>query len=281
MSKNIKPIIGVISVAADPNEYTQRKAQIILAHRRRVPSPALAQLLNGEDSDWSASGWHARRWPMGAKPGDKTQVPQQYGCQYKFDPCNMSFSPRNLTSVSVVSRYARRDVTFACPAMRRWQRGSTETGARQPERFLRKQVRDPSSSIRRLSATDRLVMSILRSDRYAAILRASLTHSRPVRETRSLGVSLACRRRHRHRRCDIQQRRVLASSSPPHSPFSFGSVLRFFQTDPTLRHPQPPIIVYLIIAISLFRSEIMFSGMPEGSLPGVAQLGIQSCLNKN
>lgn len=112
-----------------------------------MPSPALARLSNGEGGDWSAGGWHARCRPMGAKPGDKTQVPQQYGCQYKFDACNMSFSPRNLTSVSAVSHYARRDVTFACPAMRRWQRGSTEAGARQPERFLRKQVRDPPSSV--------------------------------------------------------------------------------------------------------------------------------------
>lgn len=87
---------------------------------------------------------------MGAKPGDKTQVPQQYGCQYKFDACNMSFSPRNLTSVSVVSRYARRDVTFTWPAMRKWLRELVEAGARQPGRSLRKQVRDrPSSIVRR------------------------------------------------------------------------------------------------------------------------------------
>lgn len=79
------------------------------AYRRRV---------NGVICDWPGWGTHAQRRPMGAEPGDKTQVPQQYGWQYKFDACNMSFSQRNLASVSTVSRYARRDVTFACAARR-------------------------------------------------------------------------------------------------------------------------------------------------------------------
>lgn len=35
---------------------------------------------------------------MRVKLGDKTQVPLQHGCQYKFDACNMRFSPKNLTS---------------------------------------------------------------------------------------------------------------------------------------------------------------------------------------
>jgi len=128
----------------------------------------------------------------------------------------MSFSPRNLTSVSVVSRYARRDVTFACPAMRKWQHGSVKTGAKQPERFLRKQVChcrrslvgqssvDRRSIVAR-SSLDRLVISILRLDRCVVVLSAFPSHSRIIREMRSLGVSLAYFRHHRRRR-DVQQR---------------------------------------------------------------------------
>jgi len=138
---------------------------------------------------------------MGVKPGDKTQVHQQYGCQYKFDACNMSFSPRNLTSVSVVSHYARHDVIFVCPAMRKWQRGSVEAETRLPKQFLRKQVCDPLTlvprSVGRSSTTDHFVISILHSDWRAMILSTVFPHSRVIRKIRSLGIgSLTYHRRH-------------------------------------------------------------------------------------
>lgn len=97
------------------------------AHKASAPGDFVSRVIHAylhvywtlDNGNWRISEWHARGRPMGAKPGDKTQVPQQYGWQYKFDACNMSFSPRNLTIVSVVLSYVRRDVTYACRA--RWE----------------------------------------------------------------------------------------------------------------------------------------------------------------
>lgn len=202
--------------------------------------------------------------PMRAKPGDKTQVPQQYGCQYKFDACNMSFSPRNLTSVSVVSRYARRDVTFACPAMRRWQREPAEAGARQPGRFPWKQVRvgsivvprRPTASLCPYCARTEAPRFTPRSARLPAAfqraVRATRSPAGPVGPgsprivladvpQRSRGASSP---RHRHP--------ILRSPRPPRPP---RPPLRI---DPARsRCSQPLFIVYLITAISC--------SLPEGS----------------
>lgn len=97
---------ATIDVAIGPNGRTRS------ANRRRVSLNERGRRLAGRQL-------HAHGQPIRVKPGDKTQVHQQYGCQYKFDACNMSFSPRNLTTVSVVSRYARRNVILACSA--RWE----------------------------------------------------------------------------------------------------------------------------------------------------------------
>lgn len=211
---------------------------------------------------------------MGAKPGDKTQVPQQYGCQYKFDACNMSFSPRNLTSVSVVSRYARRNVTFACPAMRRWQRVLAEAGARQPELFLRKQVRVRTTVVPR---PPRLCPYCDAPQFFPAFQRAA-------RATRSLGVpSPRITPPRPLRRPAVVARRVLTSSSPPHPPFSssprllVSSVLLTSLPSLSLRidPPRPRFsqLVYLITTIVLLPLEIMISRMPKGSLsPSVDSL---------
>lgn len=152
----------------------------------------------------------------------------------------MSFSPRNLTNVSVVSHYARHDVTFVCPAMRKWQRGSVEVEARLPKQFLRKQVCDPPTSVPRFlgrcSTTDHFDIPILHLDRRAMILSTILPHLRVIRKMRSLGVSLAyncchhCHHRHHrhHRHTDVQQAFsgassfLLVLSSLPHSTFFFS-----------------------------------------------------------
>lgn len=94
------------------SKWTYAEREPFPRNRRRVSLNKRGRWLAGRQL-------HAPGQPIGAKPGDKTQVHQQYGCQYKFDACNMSSSPRNLTSVSVVSRYERRDVTLACLA--RWE----------------------------------------------------------------------------------------------------------------------------------------------------------------
>jgi len=69
--------------------------------------------------DWTSDETYAKQRPMGMELEDKTQVPQQYGRQYKFDACNMSFSPGSFTIVSRVLCYMQRDVTFMCAV--RWE----------------------------------------------------------------------------------------------------------------------------------------------------------------
>lgn len=75
----------------------------------------LMQSAHEESVDWSIDRRDARNPPMGAKSGDKSQVPLQYGCQYKFDACNMRSSPKNLTnspSIRRLFRNTQRNVIF-------------------------------------------------------------------------------------------------------------------------------------------------------------------------
>lgn len=120
----------------------------------------------------------------------------------------MSFSPRNLTTVSIVSRYARRDVTLACSA--RWET-AMQVGWRRnvdnrngfslrEQRYQRTIPPRPSF----LKAARVLLMSILRS---RCLLPAFLPRSRDPaaieEETRSSRVS-----RSRSHRRDIARWRL-------------------------------------------------------------------------
>lgn len=119
------------------------------------------------------------RRPMRRKPGDKIQVPQQYGCQYKCDACKMGLSPRYLTTANVVLCYARRNVTFLPPdtvgiSDASWLRPEIVSS----ERFYEKPGRD--SAVSSSGNDSACFMSILRLNRRAAISLARLASDRIV-----------------------------------------------------------------------------------------------------